>query len=112
MDKVLKTYDVEDHTRRVRVEGSITYFEPARMAVLQDGNRSIRVLTPTIDPLRVGDRAEAIGMPFVDNGFLTLKLADVRSTGGEAPISRRLSVGTNSHPESTPSTLSRSKGTW
>jgi len=87
MDKVLKTYDVEDHTRRVRVEGSITYFEPARMAVLQDGNRSIRVLTPTIDPLRVGDRAEAIGMPFVDNGFLTLKLADVRSTGGEAPIS-------------------------
>jgi diguanylate cyclase (GGDEF)-like protein len=92
MDQVLKTYDVEDHTRRVRVEGSITYFEPARMAVLQDGSRSIRVLTPTIDPLHVGDRAEAIGIPFVDNGFLTLKLADLRATGEESPVSP-LTVG-------------------
>lgn len=86
MDQVLNTYDVEEHTRRVRIEGNITYFEAGHMAVLQDGKRSMRVLTPTIDPLRVGDRAEAIGIPFVDNGYLTLKLADLRTAGEVAPV--------------------------
>jgi diguanylate cyclase (GGDEF)-like protein len=89
MDQVLNAYDVDEHTRRVRIEGNITYFEAGRMAVLQDGNRSMRLLTPTIDTLHVGDRAEAIGMPFVDNGFLTLKLADLRTTGEVAPVTPR-----------------------
>ncbi len=86
MDQVLNTLNVDDHTGRVRVEGTITYYHQASMAVLQDGNRSIRVLTPEVDPLRVGDRAEAIGIPFVDNGFLTLKMGAIRSTGDAAPI--------------------------
>lgn len=90
MDQILNAYDVDEHTRRVRIEGNITYFEAGRMAVLQDGNRSLRVLTPTIDALRVGDRAEATGIPFVDNGFLTLKLADLRTTGEVSPVTPQL----------------------
>ena len=86
MDQVLRTYNVEDHTRRVRVEGVITYYHQAQMAVLQNGSRSIRVLTPEIDPLEVGDHAEAIGIPFVDNGFLTLKLGAIRSLGAALPV--------------------------
>lgn len=86
MDKVLTTFNVDEHTGRVRVEGTITYYHQTQMAVLQDGLRSIRVLTPEIDPLQVGDRAEAIGIPFVDNGFLTIKMGAIRSTGVAAPV--------------------------
>jgi diguanylate cyclase (GGDEF)-like protein len=87
MDQVLTVYDDHDHTGRVRVQGIITYFYPTQMAVLQDGSRSIRVLTPTIDQLSVGDQAEAIGIPTVENGFLTIKSGDLRSTGTIAPVS-------------------------
>jgi diguanylate cyclase (GGDEF)-like protein len=86
IEQVLSVLDTHELTRRVRVQGTITYYHPASMAILQDGNRSIRVLTSAINPLRVGDRAEAIGIPFVDNGFLTLKLGQIRSTGTAAPI--------------------------
>ncbi|MGA2049599.1 MAG: GGDEF domain-containing protein [Terracidiphilus sp.] len=86
MDEVLKTLNSQDLTKRVRVQGTITYYYPKSMAILQDGNRSIRVLTPGINPLSVGDRADAIGIPFIENGFLTLKLGQVRSTGAAAPI--------------------------
>jgi diguanylate cyclase (GGDEF)-like protein len=86
MDQVLQFLDDEDKTRRVRVEGVITYFYPSQMAVLQDGSRSIRVLTPTIERLNIGDRADAIGIPSVDHGFLTLRSGDLRSIDTAAPV--------------------------
>jgi diguanylate cyclase (GGDEF)-like protein len=86
MDQVLNTYNVQDRSGRVRIAGTITYFRPAQMVVLQDGDRSIRVLTPEIEPLRVGDRAEATGFPEVNDGFLALKLGDVHSLGESAPL--------------------------
>lgn len=85
MDRVLGAYDVLDRSHRVRVQGVLTYFQPSGMAVLQDGDRSIRVLTSQTDPLKVGDYAEATGIPTVDNDFLALTLGDVRNTG-EAPL--------------------------
>jgi diguanylate cyclase (GGDEF)-like protein len=90
MDEVLRNLDVLDRSKRVRVQGTLTYYHQTSMAVVQDGERSIRILTPQIAQLRVGDRVEAIGIPFVDNGFLTLKLGEVRSTGHAAPIEPRL----------------------
>jgi diguanylate cyclase (GGDEF)-like protein len=86
MDEVLTVLHDDDQTPRVRVEGVITYFYPSQMAVLQDGGRSIRVMTPTIERLNIGDRAEAIGIPSVDHGFLTLRSGDVRSIETAAPI--------------------------
>ncbi len=86
MDQVLRNVNVLDRTARVRVEGVLTYYHPNSMAVLQDGARSIRVLTPQIDPLPVGARAETLGIPFVDNGFLTLKLGAIRTTGSGPPL--------------------------
>lgn len=86
MDEVLDNYNVEDLTPRVRIQGIVTYFQPGRMAVLQEGPLSIRVFTPTIETFRVGDRVQAIGEPFVENGFLTLRWGDLRTTGGSAPV--------------------------
>jgi diguanylate cyclase (GGDEF)-like protein len=86
MNQVLNAYDVEERTPRVRIQGVLTYYQPGRMAVLQEGSRSIRVLTPTIETFHVGDRVQALGEPFVDNGFLTLKWGDLRATGGSASL--------------------------
>ena len=86
MDQVLKVFNDDDRSQRVRVEGVITYFYPSQMAVLQDGRRSIRVMTPTIERLNVGDRADAIGIPSVDHGFLTLRSGDLRSIETAAPV--------------------------
>ena len=41
MEKVLRTYKVSDLTGRVRVHGTITYYEPGAAAVLQDGSKSL-----------------------------------------------------------------------
>jgi diguanylate cyclase (GGDEF)-like protein len=86
LDQLINNYNVEDHTPQIRVEGTLTYYYPTEMAILQDGNRSIQVLTPQIDPLKIGDRVEAIGIPYVDDGFQTIRLATIRSTGRSAPI--------------------------
>ncbi len=86
MDRVLERSFVVDRSERVRVRGVITYYRASMMAVLQDGNRSIRVLTPQIAPLRVGDRVDAIGIPRVENGFLTLAMGEIRGTGGNEPV--------------------------
>lgn len=86
MDEVLKTSNVDDRSGRVRVEGTLTYYRQSSMAILQDGNRSIRVETPQVDRLRLGDRAEAVGIPVVQNDFLSLKLGQVRNTGPAPPI--------------------------
>jgi diguanylate cyclase (GGDEF)-like protein len=89
MDEVLKASHLEDRGGHVRVQGTLTYYRPTSMAVLQDGTRSLRVQTPQIDRLRIGDRVEAIGIPAVENNFLTLRLGAIRNTGAAAPIEPR-----------------------
>ena len=86
MDKVLRGYNVVDNTPRVRVEGTLTYYRQTEMAVLQNGGRSIRVLTSQVDPLTLGDRVEAVGFPFVEDQLLMLKLGRIRSERNAAPI--------------------------
>jgi diguanylate cyclase (GGDEF)-like protein len=87
LDQVLDAYDVDNRSRRVRVQGTLTYFHPGSMAVLQDGPRSIRVLTPETDPLHVGDRVEADGIPAIDDGFQALELGQIRPESAGTPIS-------------------------
>jgi diguanylate cyclase (GGDEF)-like protein len=90
MDKVLRGYRVLEYTPRVRVEGTLTYYQENVMAVLQDGDTSIRVFTSQWDPLNLGDRVEAIGVPFVKDGLRTLDLGQIRPKGTGAPATPRL----------------------
>jgi diguanylate cyclase (GGDEF)-like protein len=86
MDQVLGSFKTQELSSRVRMKGTLTYYFPTVEAILQDGNRSIRILTPQIDQLRVGETAEAIGIPVVDQGFLTLKMGQIRNTGTAAAV--------------------------
>jgi len=86
MDRVLRGYDVAENTPRVRVEGTLTYYRESEMAVLQDGDKSIRVLTTQWDHLNLGDKVQAIGVPFVEDGLLALKLGEIHSEGAGTPV--------------------------
>lgn len=87
MDEILSRYHVDNRTQRVRVHGTITYYQPGSMVVLQDGPRSLCIRLLGRNDLRVGDVADATGIPDVHEGFLTLTQAEVRDTGIYNPVS-------------------------
>ena len=86
MDEILKGFDIQDRTRRIRVQGSITYYQPGSTIVLQRGDKSIWALTQFEKPLRVGDAASVTGFPDVHNGSLTLTRAEIEDSGVLSPV--------------------------
>jgi len=86
MDRVISFSHFRDSTSRVRVHGTITYYQPGSAVVLQDGAKSIWISTRTHNPLRVGDEADATGFPDVHDGFLNLVHGEVRDTLVFAPV--------------------------
>ncbi len=89
MDDILKALDVQDRTQRVRVEGTVTYYQPGSAVVLQDGYKSLWIMTEYEEPIRVGEMASASGFPEVNNGFLTLTRGEIDSSGVLAPVAPR-----------------------
>ncbi len=87
MDEILSGFDVGDHTRRVRVRGTITYYQPGMAIALQDGAKSLWVATQFEGPLKVGQIADVSGFPDTGNGYATLTHSEVTVTGTHAPIS-------------------------
>jgi len=70
-----------DLSQRVRVHGVITYYEPGKAVVLQNGSRGVWVATAAAgSELRVGDEADATGIPGSFNGFLTLTDGELRDS--------------------------------
>ena len=86
MDEILRSYRVQNLTQRVRVHGMITYYQPGAAVVLQDGLKSLWIMTASIAPLRVGDQADATGFPDVHDGFLALTDGEVRDRQISSPI--------------------------
>ena len=89
MDEILRGYRVQNLTQRVRVHGTITYYQPGSAVVLQDGSKSLWIMTASIAPLRVGDQADATGFPDVHDGFLALTNGEVRDRQISAAIQPR-----------------------
>jgi diguanylate cyclase (GGDEF)-like protein len=86
MDRVLAVTHTQDSTQRVLVHGVITYYQPGKAVVLQDGKKSIWVSTHTRVPLRIGDLADAIGFPEVHDGFLNLAQGEIHDLLIQAPV--------------------------
>jgi diguanylate cyclase (GGDEF)-like protein len=86
MDKVLAYYHVRDFSQRIRVRGTITYYQPGTAIVLQDGANSIWVATPVRSPLRIGDIADATGFPDTHDGFLALTHGEIEDSEVWAPV--------------------------
>ena len=86
-DEILHTLHIEDQTERVRVEGTITYYQPGAAMVLQDGAKALWVDTLSEEPHRVGDRAHVSGFPDVRNGSVVLTRAEIESTRSDVALS-------------------------
>src|ERR1017187_5174474 len=91
MDKVLAGHHVRDLTPRVRVQGTITYYQPGyyrpgSAIVLQSGAESLWIESLTDAPLRIGDLADATGIPDVASGSPTLTHAEVWDSRTPVPV--------------------------
>ncbi len=86
MDQVLSVYHIVNLTRRVRVNGTVTFYEPGSALVLQSGDKSIWIKTDSYIPIKLGDRADATGFPAVSNGTLMLYGSSVQDTGIQGPV--------------------------
>jgi diguanylate cyclase (GGDEF)-like protein len=89
MDEVLAAYRVNNTSQRVRVHGTITYYQPGSVVVLQNGSRSIWIMTHASEPLEIGDQADAIGFPGLHDGFLTLTGGEIDDKQIASPIKPR-----------------------
>ena len=92
MDAIINVRRVEDRTPRVRVHGSITYAQPGSLVVLEAAGQSLRVITQSDTPVRIGDVADATGFPDVQDGFLALTRGEIRDTGMQAPMAAEAST--------------------
>jgi diguanylate cyclase (GGDEF)-like protein len=92
MDQILLDFKQTNRSPRVRVQGTITYYQPGAGVVLQNGSRSLWIMTGTHDDLTVGHVANATGIPDVHDGFLTLTRAEIQDTGVMTPITPRPST--------------------
>ncbi len=101
MDEILQHAFVDDRTERVRVEGTITFYDPGSAVVLQNGAKSLWIETKNEQPMTIGDKATASGLPAVRNGLLTLTHAEVEDSRVNSPVApdrigwAELSSGTN-----------------
>lgn len=86
MDRVLAVYHLNDLTPRVRIQGTITYYLPGSVVVLQDGLKSMWIATHTREPLQIGDRADVTGFPDAHERLLTLTDGEIVDSQIVAPI--------------------------
>ena len=76
----------ETYGHRIKVVGTVIYYEPGRSLILQDGNHGVVVQTGTDSALGLGDRVEALG--FVGKGVYSPALQDAvfRKLSGVSPL--------------------------
>jgi diguanylate cyclase (GGDEF)-like protein len=86
MDQILGESEMRDLSRRVRVNGTITYYEPGSGAVLQNGTKSLWIATHTRDPLKIGDFADATGFPAAQDRVLTLTDGEIKDSFVQAAV--------------------------
>jgi len=86
MDEVLAGYHVQVLSQRVRVRGTISYYQPGVAIVLQSGLKSLWIQTHSVVPFAVGDVADVTGFPGLHDGFLTLTNGQIKDTGIRAPV--------------------------
>lgn len=86
LDEVLHASHVNDLSQRVRVHGTITFYEPGSAIVLQDGTKSLWINTHTREALQIGDVADATGFPDAHNFLSTLMDSEVKDSHVQAPI--------------------------
>ena len=103
VDKLLAGYREHHFTQRVRVHGTVTYYEPGRAVVLQNGSNSLWIATRTISSdIRINDGADATGFLDTRGGFLLLANGEVWDSNEPASVTAQPAtwqqLASGSHP--------------
>lgn len=86
MDQILNVYNIQDRSQRVRVQGTVTYFQPGSAVVLQSGPKSLWVETQFEQPVKIGEQVSATGFPSVRSGAMTLTRGEILESGVSSPV--------------------------
>ena len=79
MDQVIYAYRLGNISERVKIAGTMTYYEPGALAVVERNGLAMLVGTDTEVPLHAGDEIEATGLPDVLNENVRLDHGQLRS---------------------------------
>jgi diguanylate cyclase (GGDEF)-like protein len=85
MDNVISAYRDSNQSQRVRIAGTLTYFEPGALAVVEQQGRSMVVETDSTLPLHAGTGVEATGFPIIAGGTVRLANAQLRPVSASKP---------------------------
>jgi diguanylate cyclase (GGDEF)-like protein len=72
MDQVIYSYRNSNESSRVRITGTLTYYESGTLAVVEQDGLAMLVETPTVLPLHTGMTVEATGFPEIADGSVRL----------------------------------------
>jgi diguanylate cyclase (GGDEF)-like protein len=86
MDRIIAVPHMNGLTPRVRVHGTITFYQPETAVVLQNGPKSLWIATHTREPLKIGDQADAIGFPEARDRLLTLTDGEIQDSQISQPV--------------------------
>lgn len=75
-----------DYFTRVRIAGTVTYYQPGENLILEDAGRALLVHTPQEGDVHLGDRLEAVGFPAPSDSGPILDDAIFRDTGSGVPL--------------------------
>lgn len=75
-----------DYYHRVRLRGTLTFYEPGVRLILQSNTGAIEVFSTDTAPLQIGDLVEVVGFPAPDATGPILQDAVVRRLGHGAPV--------------------------
>jgi len=90
MDEVLGGYFVHDESHRLRVRGTVTYYEPGSAVVLQSGTKSLWIDTQYEQPVEIGMLADVTGFAnALNRGSLTMSLGKITQLDKQTPIAPR-----------------------
>jgi diguanylate cyclase (GGDEF)-like protein len=86
-DEVVSSYRFGNDSERVKIAGTLTYFEPAALAVVeQGGGKSILVTTRSTLPLHAGMGVEATGFPAIVDESVRMEDGELRPATQAAQI--------------------------
>ena len=79
MDQVIYAYRLGNISDRVKIAGTMTYYEPGALAVVERNGLAMLVETDADAPLHAGDEVEVTGFPEVLNENVRLSHGQLRS---------------------------------
>jgi len=78
MDQAIFSYRNNNESSRIRIAGTLTYYETGSLAVIEQGGLAMLVETGSVLPLRTGMTVEATGFPEIIDGSVRLIHGQVR----------------------------------